>query len=227
MTIVNAEATVGVTSVATVSAKLRVNLALHHLISACRYSNRIKCIEIENKGQPFGDFWEEVLQHSLAVCTLTVASLEGFVNEVYFEGGILKSTVNDSASIELSEILERESILRKYSVALSLVSGKRLDMGEAITQNISALIKLRNAIVHFCPEWMEEQDKHEKLSKLLEHKFHQSEFLAGEPIFPRAWASHSFSVWAISSTINFIDYFYNEISQPSVLDPFRDRLKDF
>ena len=204
--------------------RTRTNLALHHLFAACRFSARVKEIESANAGQPFAAFWEEILQNSLGVAVLTVAALESYANEMYFEGSILKQGLNAAAAAELAEIIDRESILTKYSLALSISAGKKLDLGLSVTQNVDALIKLRNAVVHFRPEWFDEQDKHEKLSIRLHNKFKPSTFLPNELVFPRAWASHSFNVWALKTTVEFIDHFHSEAGTPSVLAQFKTNL---
>ncbi len=222
MTELHANAMVNFTVTAT--AKTRTNLALHHLLAACRFSARVGQVEAENANQPFGSFWEEILQNSLGVATLTVAALESYANEMYFEGAILKPGLNQVAAADLAEIVDKEAILKKYAVALSIATGKRLDMGIAPTQNADALIRLRNAVVHFRPEWFDEPGKHEKLSRVLQHRFEPSAFLQNEPVFPRAWASHSFTVWALNTTVKFIDHYYAELGQPSAIEPFRDQL---
>jgi hypothetical protein len=93
-------------------------------------------------------------------------------------------------------------------------------------QNADALIKLRNAVVHFKPEWFDEQDKHDKLSRLLAYKFQQTPFLKPEPIFPRAWASHSFAAWAILSTASFIDYFHAQLGTESFLTKWKGKISE-
>lgn len=209
---------------ATATARVRANLALHHLFAACRFSARVGQIESDNVGQPLGSFWDEILQNSLGVATLTVAALESYANEMYFEGAILKPGINPSAVEELAEIVDKETILRKFAIALSVSAGKRLDNGNALTQNAAALIRLRNAVVHFRPEWFGERGKHEKLSKVLDHRFTPSIFFQNEAIFPRAWASHSFTVWALRTTVGFIDHFYSELGYASPLEQFRSNI---
>ena len=204
--------------------RTRTNLALHHLFAACRFSARVGEIESANAGQPFAAFWEEILQNSLGVAVLTVAALESYANEMYFEGSVLKLGMNAASAADLAEIIDRESILTKYSLALSISVDKRLDLGISVTQNVDALIKLRNAVVHFRPEWFDEQDKHEKLSILLQHKFKPSTFLPNESVFPRAWASHSFTVWALKTTVDFINHFHSETGTPSVVTNFSENL---
>ena len=205
-------------------ARLRTNLALHHLFAACRFSARVGQVETENAGLPLGSFWDEILQNSLGVAALAVAALESYANEMYFEGSVLMPGLNQTAAFELADVIDSEGILRKYAIALAISSGRRLNMGIAPTQNAEALIKLRNAVVHFRPEWSDDHDKHEKLSRLLQHKFSPSSLFPNEPIFPRAWASHSFTVWAVRSAVEFIDHFHAEAGLPSVIEPFRAQL---
>lgn len=194
----------------TATATSRVNLAIHHLFAACRLSMRVSEVEKQNLGQQFGEFWEEIFQNALGVATLSVASIECYANELYFEGSAISPSLNPAAASEISELIDRENILRKFSVALAIRRGKRLNFGILAVQNASALITLRNAVVHFRSEWFSEQDKHDKLSKVLMHKFRGSPFLPGESLFPRAWASGEFAEWALRSTVAFLEHFYGE-----------------
>ena len=208
----------------TATGKSRTNLSLHHLFAACRFTARIEEIEQANAGQPFGSFWEEILQNALGVATLSVACIECYANELFFEGTAISSSLNSVATAVIAEALDSESILLKYSAVLAIRVGKQLDMGVLQVQGANALIKLRNSVVHFRPEWSGEQNKHDKLSKLLRYKFETSSFLPNEPIFPLAWASHSFAVWALRSTIEFLEYFHAEVGLSSPLAQFKDQL---
>ena len=207
--------------------KTRTNLASHHLFAACRFSAKVKEIENANLGKEFSGFWEEILHNSLGVATLSVAALESYANEMYFEGAVLKSSMNASAAEEMASIIDRETILKKYALALSITTGKKLDLGISVTQNVKALIEVRNAIIHFKPEWFGEKDKHEKLSTTLQNRFTASPFLTNEPLFPRAWASHSFTVWALKTTVDFIEHFHKEANTKSVLEKFKGHLTNY
>lgn len=209
---------------ATGTGRTRMNLALHHLLAACRFAARTYELEQGNSGQPFGGFWEEILHNSLAVATLTVASLESYANEMYFEGSILGDSLRPSAAAEISTLIDREPVLKKYSLALAIRAEKRLDFGSAAVQNADALIKLRNSVVHFRPEWFGEQQSHQKLSRLLQHRFQPSPFLPNEPLFPRSWASASFAYWAVKSAVAFIKHFYVEAGLPCPLDQFDEQI---
>ena len=208
-----------------VALRTRTNLALHHLLAAGRYAAQIGIAERENGGQPLGPFWDEILQNSLGVVTLSVAALECYANELWFEHAPARPDMNEAAAEKISELIDRESVLTKYSLALSLHTGKSLELGCPAVQNVDALIKLRNGVVHFRPEWFGAQAKHEKLSKQLNGRFASSQFFPNEPLFPRAWATEDFACWAIRSTVNFIDHFYSEAGLSSPLGKFKSRLE--
>ncbi len=209
------------------TAKTRFNLALHHLFAACKAAARVRANETANAGVPFGEFWEDILHDSLTVAVLTVACLESYANEFYFEGSALARDLPPNAADLLASIVDRENVLSKYDVALTVRTGKRLELGQAYVQNADALIKLRNALLHFRPEWFGEQDKHKSLSKLLTYKFEPSPFLVGEGLFPRAWASASFSEWAVRTTIAFLDRFCSGADFKNPTHQFMDRIRRY
>lgn len=205
--------------------KSRTNLALHHLLAAGRYAAQVSIVEQENHGKPLGPFWDEILQNSLGVVTLSVAALECYANELWFEYAPARPGMNEIAAEKISELIDRESVLSKYSLAFSLYTGKPLDRGCKPVQNVDALIKLRNGVVHFRPEWVDSQAKHEKLSKQLNNRFASSQFFPNEPLFPRAWATGDFARWAIRSTVGFLDYFYSEAKLSNPLEDIKSRLE--
>jgi len=207
-------------------ARTRTNLALHHLFAACRFAAQLRRVELANQGAPFGPFWEEILQNALGVATLAVAALESYANQYYADGALESSALNDAAATMIARLVDREDILTKFDLALSLRSGKSLDRGALVVQNVDTLIKLRNAVVHFRPEWQDEQTLHAKLSRQLAHRFDGSPFFAEEALFPRGWASGSFAAWALQSTVAFLDHFCSEAALPSKLEKFRTRLQE-
>jgi hypothetical protein len=123
----------------------------------------------------------------------------------------------------ITALVDRESIISKFNLVLQLRKGSSLDLGANVVQNVDLLIKLRNSVVHFRPEWDDERSTHEKLSSKLENRFDHSPYFTSEGLFPRAWATHSFSCWALKSTINFLEHFGRESGLDSKLGLYRDR----
>jgi hypothetical protein len=66
-----------------INASVRMNFAVQHLMGAARFSRRVGEIERQHQGQPFGEFWDEILHTATACVFAAVASLEAYVNETY------------------------------------------------------------------------------------------------------------------------------------------------
>ena len=204
-----------------------MNLGIHQLFAACEAVARIEACETKNKGAEFGGFWEYILHDSLVVATMAVACLESYANELYFEGQFIGSNLEEHPARELAELIDKEPILRKFSTALAFRANKQLNYGLSPTQNIDALIKLRNLVVHYRSEWSDQQILHAKASKALSGKFQPSPFLPKhEPIFPKGWASHSFGCWAIRSIFEFMAHFASEAGVDNPLERFRKRITE-
>jgi len=168
----------------------------------------------------------EVLHDSLVVATSSVAALESYANELYFEGKFISPALNEPAASQVSDLIDKESILKKFALALALRANKKLDLGSPPSQNIDALIKLRNLLVHYRSEWSHDQTAHDKVAKTLKHRFERSPFIPEhEPLLPKAWASLSFARWAISSVYRFMEHFYTEAGVENPLNKRKDKLQ--
>jgi hypothetical protein len=95
------------------------------------------------------------------------------------------------------------------------------DMSRRPGQDVTALIDLRNALVHFRPEWSDDNKTHRKLSKRLEKRFQHNAWLSNEPIFPRAWVSYSCCKWAIESVRKFVLQYATSNGWPCAFDDKR------
>lgn len=121
------------------------------------------------------------------------------------------------------EAHEFKRVLEKYELTLRLKKLDEFKKGDDIYRNIDLLIQLRNALVHFKPEWDNEQKEHVKLSNKLRGRFQGSPFLNDGRLFPRAWASYGCCVWAIESTIAFIEEFEDKTQSLKRLEKFKPR----
>ena len=206
------------------NARTRVNLALHHLFAACRAAARVRELESQHAGEEFGEFWEEILHCSLTVVSLSVAAAESFANETLLDSPTFPESMPPSAVKELMALIDRKSILDKYRIALSLISGATLSNDDPVVERMALLIELRNAVVHFRPEWFDSQKAHARLSERLGKEISASPFLASEPLFPRAWASANFAEWALVSTVGYLNTFFAAAKVKNPLEQFRERL---
>jgi hypothetical protein len=99
------------------------------------------------------------------------------------------------------DVYETKPSLEKFEFALLLRGRPALESGKAPYQDITALTKLRNGLIHFKPESSDAIVEHAKLSKILKDRAVHSPFWnASEILFPRAWASHGTGVRCVQAS---------------------------
>lgn len=207
------------------TARTRMNMSLPHLLSACFFSRAVCDLEGANLGKRFGSFWQEILAHATASIFLTVASLESYANELFADRDKNFPNIPSEILLKLWELYDQKPILEKFDLALLLRTAGSVDRGCSPAQDVYLLIRLRNALVHFKPEWFGEQEEHAKLANQLAGRFTRSPFFGvDEPLFPRGWATHGCTAWAIGSAVDFIDTIERQAGLASRLDKFRARL---
>jgi hypothetical protein len=204
--------------------RTRVNLSVPHLLSACLFSKQVRELEEENLGRELGAFWEHILAHATASVLLTVAALESYVNELFASHDINFPGLRTNILVKLWDAYELKPIIDKFDLALLLREAGSLNRGVPPTQDVALLIRLRNALTHFKPEWFDEQQEHAQLAARLAGRFAPSPFFSqNEPIFPRGWATHGCTSWAVKSAINFIGAFETQAGLPQRLEQFKSR----
>jgi hypothetical protein len=204
--------------------KTRTNYAVPHLLSAATFSRRLGEIETRHSGQDFGPFWDEILAHATATVLLAVAGLESYANELFIDMNQNFPGVRQELLEKLWSDNERKSTLDKFDLALLLREASTRVAGIESFQSVDALVRLRNALMHFKPEW--EPAKHKQLSSELRSFFKPSKFLVSDQgVFPRAWASHDCTIWAVNSVLSFIEHFEDCAGLPHKMAEFSDRLK--
>jgi hypothetical protein len=188
---------------AAINVTLRVNLAVQHMLAAARFSRAVGALEQQHKGEAFGAFWEEILHNSIASTLACVASLEAYANELFFDRSTVFPGYTSDLLDRLWEAFEQKPTLEKFSFALLLRSKPGFSKGARPYQDVAAVIELRNALTHFKPEWDNEATRHRKLSDLLRGRFPLSPFVNDRLIFPRNWATHGCTTWAVKSALVF------------------------
>ncbi len=206
-------------------ASFRLNLAVNHLLSARVFTRGAGAIEAANAGQPYGEFWEELQAHAHAAVLTAVAGLEAYANELFVDHADVFPDLRLDVMAKLWEFYELKPMLEKYEFALLLRAGAPFDRGAATYQQVAALIRLRNALTHYKPEWSDDQVEHAKVSLSLQDKAVRCAFLpAHEPLFPRGWVSCGSARWAVRTVVNFILDFEQRARLESRIRPYVERL---
>lgn len=194
-------------------------------MAAARFSYRCGEIQREYEGKLLGSFFDEQIACTSATVMLCVASLESNINEYLIDPDKLFPDLKKYQATEFVELIDGLSILEKYNKTLSIKGCEPFLKGARPYQDIDALISLRNELVHFHPEWHDEQARHEQLGKLLKYKFELSPFIQESGvIFPQRIVSHGCTKWAVNSSLQFVNQFDEKIGFPSKFDKFITRI---
>ena len=164
-------------------------------------------------------FWEFILEHRayVSACIFSGAAfLESAINELYHSAIARDFSTYPGLSEEICdrfaliwECDERKPILEKYQRALLCMRQNKFPKGQQSYQDAESLIKLRNALVHFKPEWHDEQKIHNSLRKNLSRKFKLNPWAAEKSLwFPHRCLSAGCAAWSVSV----IHGFFNEFS---------------
>lgn len=208
------------------TAQVRSNLAVHHLMAAAYSARKVAELERIHAGEPFGEFFSEIMWNVTGTVFFAVAALEADVNEIFIDYEVNFPGHDRDFVNKIWELMEMKGILEKYDLALFLRTKQRLDKGVASWNDADGLIKLRNLLVHFKPEWSHEQVEHAKIEKRLERKFELSPFLpVGDTFFPKRVMSHGCAAWAVKTAVAFRDAFSATAGIDNRFEPFRSRLQ--
>jgi hypothetical protein len=145
-----------------------MNLAAQHLLGAARLAREVDAVERENAGREFGPFFDVVFSSSIGAVVLAAAAAEAYSNEIFADRGNHFAAREQSLINLLWSEYEQKSVIDKFDLALRLRTGAALDRGSAATQALDRLVRLRNGLMHFKPEWFGEDGEQAKLSRKLE-----------------------------------------------------------
>lgn len=161
----------------------------------------------------------------------SMAYLEASINEVFAdaaEGGDGRRGLTDDSRSRLMLIWQTTNsgrnlrILEKYEYALLAAQKSPLKKGVAVYDNASCLVALRNALVHYSPEWHylghagpKTQWERHHLERALSGKFTHNRLAdACLPFFPDKCLGSGCAKWSVDSARAFYDGFREEMGLP-------------
>jgi len=202
------------------------NYAVQHLMAAARFSKQCGEVQEKHLGQPLGEFFSEQIACVSATLMLSVASLESNINEFLSDPDKLLPELPTNARKEFCDLISEQRILDKYQRVLSVKELELFNPGVQPYQEVDLLIALRNELVHFHPEWHDEQERHKKLGKRLMGHFELNPFIREESgvVFPQRFISHGCTKWAVESSLLFMETFSQVLRFESKFSKFRERL---
>jgi hypothetical protein len=214
---------------ATATAAVRTNLSPHHLLGAAFLAH--DCYPLERDYVwPAND--EILFRHSayaIGAIVLSASALEAAANEFYQDAAdrhlpaLGKAAPVAELIVQTWDTVERSSILRKYEWFLQLAGCAPMHRGDAEFRAAGDVVELRNALVHFKPEWSSDLKRNQKLEARLIGKFaHNRLSMPGQHFIPYRGLGHGSGVWAVRAIQRFVDGFYSVLSAPSRFESFAD-----
>lgn len=206
--------------------RVKANLAGLHLQSANRFASQCEEITAAESALDWPQpHWDESRSFASAAVILSVAALEATANEFFLEAVDGNTTAmqrigerNRRMLATMWDEIDEHSILHKYEIALAVCEAPQFKRGEAPYQPAAALIELRNALVHFKPEWDSELDRHSKLQRRLAGKFEKCGLAAmakGSMVwFPHECLGAGCARWSVNVTKEFIADFCRRLEIP-------------
>jgi len=158
-----------------VNLRRKHSFSKQHLLAAQHFATTAQSIENAHRGV------EEFTRHRAYVtgAILSAAAfLEASINELFHEAENRDHdkvpSFDDATVARLAKIwgdIEFKSILLKYQTVLEAAGSKRFEQDRAPYDDAESLIRLRNTLMHYKPEWDDEQGRHHDLRERLEKKF--------------------------------------------------------
>lgn len=218
--------------------KMMTSLSQNYIESSIIFSNSARLIESKDKY----DDNDRSNHHAYVVGSIlfSVLYLESTINEFFInivEKTNLRSAIIEKYRDELTVFWragEKRSIFVKYDNALSILKCQKIEKGKIPCQDIDKfirlLIKLRNYLVHYKPEWVElkgfenveltlvDLDKElTELSLACKNPMYDNGF------FPNKYLSYVTTHWAITNCIKFVDEFYTNLG---MRDIYKDKIEE-
>ena len=141
-----------------------------------------------------------------------VATLESSINELYLEAkdknktALAGLTDADLSALEGEwESVESNPTLEKYQEALRILGRPELDRGNNPFQDADSLIYLRNALIHYKPEWDDETKIHAKIRARLNKKSALNTISDPNSLwFPHQCMGAGCAAWSVDTTRAFV-----------------------
>jgi hypothetical protein len=202
-------------------------LSSSFLKSALILSN--KCLETEKSIGPRkrGVLIEEYKAYFYGAIFNCVSYLESYINELFVdisEGNFHNIKIDDTSIIQIKELWNLNipkiascKTIDKYQVMLIICNKSLFKKSLRPYQDVDIIIKLRNSLIHYEPEYIQSTFKNpdaqlHKFEKLLHERIEINPFATKlDDYYPTKIISYSCCNWAIKSISNFIDDFNNKI----------------
>jgi hypothetical protein len=203
------------------------NFSRQHLVAARHFTTLADQIEAATTA---ADATEPQRSNHRAYVTgavvFSVAYLEASINELYLEAiDRNRTSLAGLADHQISILAELWAIgephhqaLEKYQIALSVCGVQGFDRGGEPFQGTDSLIKIRNALIHYRPEWDDELRKHKKIRSRFSGRFPLNPLVPSSSLwFPHRCLGAGCARWSVEQAERFMTKFCQKLNIPSRL----------
>jgi hypothetical protein len=210
----------------------------YHIQAAALFARRSSQLEKEHRGQNV--VTSEVFTEHRACVTGAILSavsfLEAEINEIFADAADdqrehiyqLGNVIFLLGRLWALGVPRTASypILDKYQIALTLADRQEFDRGAVPFQDVRLLVRLRNALVHYEPEYTaRDASSSKRLEQNLRGRFPLNPLTGSRtPFFPELCMSHGCAKWVVESSVKFVDDFCGRMGLTPVFDGVRPSL---
>ena len=228
----------------TVTVKSRLYLSMQHIQSAALFARRSGQIERKYDGNFSNELLTEYWADITASIFAAVSFLEATINELFADATEEYSEYPKSLNLNTKALMadmwkkgiprtSRYRILEKFDIALTLARKPTFDVGKPPAQDVDLIVKLRNRLIHYEPEWMTNETMtssmsatEKKLDRSLRGKFPTSPLMSkSSPFFPNRCLSYGCARWAVESSLAYSDEFYKNLGVSAPYEHIRQYLR--
>lgn len=203
-------------------ARIKSHLSGFLASAAALFARQAFAIEKDHVDEPPEQVLMDHRSYCLGAIISAVGYLEAAINELYLEAFDRNPNTFGKADPQLPRLMEEfwpevevHSILTKYQTALALARVPAYEKDKEPYQSVQALIHLRNALVHYKPEWDTDLEEHRKLEARLMGKFAPSTLSAPTQTFiPHKVLGHGCAEWAVRTSTTFLKDFMKRMGLP-------------
>lgn len=194
----------------------RIELVVQHMLAAARFARKAGEVEQAHLGEDHGEFFDEISHYATAAVLFSVASLEANINEIFIDADAhMPQDKHNLVRGIWAAYNRRPNILDKYRIMHILKTGQEPNKGARVYQKMVKVITVRNALVHFVPQWTHESEEHDKIAQQLQSENLVSPFRRTNPVFPTGYMGHALAKWAVTSSQEFMQKFSQETGLPN------------
>jgi hypothetical protein len=204
---------------------IRVNLALAHLRAALTHARDCEKLESEHTWPATQEILDRHFACASGAIVGATCGLEAALNEFHqdaidgSDASLGLAAAARSQIVDLWDTVDRAPLLRKFSWILSLANAPPLSAGVLPYQSAASVIALRDALVHYKPEWYHDLERSKRLEDRLRGQFPLNRLCAdGMAFVPYRACGHGSGVWACRSVVHYLTEFYEKLAlQPKKL----------